>query len=369
MQCPKCKKQIEDVEMICPECGHYLGTNLSDKKNIIIGSFLGLIIVLLIFLTLNRFGFLSGKYFFPNNFTNDINVDTNAITNQYETDIEYNHIYYNIDISSIDEAKKLIINDSIEQKNNCSEEIIKIEDRIISKYNITAVNLCEINYNLALELENILKNINDNYPKIISNLTNITIVNSKENFTVKFVPMRTFTISSNDSNFPWTIKTEILLNANYYLNPKLFDFTINHMNKISFYPNGANKASLLAHEIGHYLSYLVISKKNNMEFNILLNQGIINNYQSVLTEYEHDKFFLTLIDEAYEEYKKDTNTTMSLYDFRSSISKYAIVKNNNGEYVYSETIAEAFHDICLNGSNATDASKYIIKNINRYLER
>ena len=202
----------------------------------------------------------------------------------------------------------------------------------------------------------------------MSNLTNISIVNSQDTFITKFIPMVSFTKSSSESTFPWTIKTQLLLNANYYLNTKLFNLTFDNMTKLSFYPKGASKESLLAHEIGHYVSYLAIMKKNNIDPNILLNQSAINNYQLLLTEYEYDKFFLNLIAEAYEEYKKDTNTTMSLIDFRSSISKYAIVQDNKGEYIYRETIAEAFHDTIINGSNATDASKYIMKNINKYLE-
>ena len=45
-----------------------------------------------------------------------------------------------------------------------------------------------------------------------------------------------------------------------------------------------------------------------------------------------------------------------------------IAKDNDGEYIYDETIAEAFHDTYLNKDNAIDASKYIIKVLKKYLE-
>ena len=49
------------------------------------------------------------------------------------------------------------------------------------------------------------------------------------------------------------------------------------------------------------------------------------------------------------------------YDFRSSISKYAVFIDENKKYVYDETIAEAFHDYYINGEQAAKASLEIVK--------
>lgn len=338
-----------------------------NKKNIIIGIFVGLIIVLLIFFTLNRFGFLSGKYFFPNKFQSNNIIDILKDEDE-KTSITYNHTYNNIEINTNEEANKLIINDSVEQKNNCPNNIIKIENEIINKYKIKAVNLCEINYNEALEIENILNFFDSNFPNTLKYLTNISIVNTNESYITKFIPFWIFTKSSNDLIGPWTIKTEILLNSKYFLNEDLFNETFDNIKKLSFYPRNANKISIISSEIGNFLAYLTIIKKNNMELDILLNRGNLNNYHTVLSTYENDKFFLNFVAETYEEYKKETNTTMSLYDFRKSISNYSVIKNNQGNYTYLKTISEAFHDYYLNKSSASDASKYIIKNIKKYLE-
>ena len=75
-----------------------------------------------------------------------------------------------------------------------------------------------------------------------------------------------------------------------------------------------------------------------------------------------------MLQEAYNNYKSDTNTTLSFDEWRGTISGYALAKDNNGEYIYDETIAEAFHDTYLNKDNARDASKYIIKVLKKYLE-
>ena len=64
--------------------------------------------------------------------------------------------------------------------------------------------------------------------------------------------------------------------------------------------------------------------------------------------------------EAFQKYKKDTNSTLNLDEWRGTISNYALAKDNSGEYIYDETIAESFHDVYLNGDNASDASKYVV---------
>ena len=67
-----------------------------------------------------------------------------------------------------------------------------------------------------------------------------------------------------------------------------------------------------------------------------------------------------MITAAYNRYKKEKGTNLSLDQWRATISKYAMAKDNYGNYIYDETIAEAFHDVYLNGTNAKDASKYIV---------
>jgi hypothetical protein len=75
-----------------------------------------------------------------------------------------------------------------------------------------------------------------------------------------------------------------------------------------------------------------------------------------------------MIKTAYNNYKKDTNTTLGFDEWRATISGYAVATDNAGEYLYDETIAEAFHDVYLNGNNAADASKYIVEVLKSELE-
>ena len=100
---------------------------------------------------------------------------------------------------------------------------------------------------------------------------------------------------------------------------------------------------------------------------LLIDSSKINLLYTVMNDFADGKFSLKMITEAYENYKRDTNTSLSLDEWRGTISSYALAKDNDGKYIYDETIAEAFHDTYLNHDNAKDASKYIIKVLKKYM--
>ena len=62
-----------------------------------------------------------------------------------------------------------------------------------------------------------------------------------------------------------------------------------------------------------------------------------------------------------------TKTNATFDNFRRSISEYAIAKDKKGNYIYDETIAEAFHDVYLNKESARPASIYIVNELKQYL--
>ena len=74
-----------------------------------------------------------------------------------------------------------------------------------------------------------------------------------------------------------------------------------------------------------------------------------------------------MIKEAHENFKKDTGSNIDLDVWRETISSYAVAKDNSGNYIYDETIAESFHDVYLNGETAADASKYVVAVLKKYL--
>ena len=107
----------------------------------------------------------------------ETNVGLNNLVNTNKTIVEADNIYSNIDISNKDDAINLIKEDSLKQKDSCPSNIKDIENKIINEFDIVAVNLCEMNNNLANELYKTLSTIYNLFPSIKGNITNLTIGN------------------------------------------------------------------------------------------------------------------------------------------------------------------------------------------------
>lgn len=409
MFCNKCGDPVEPNEKFCNKCGNPLETsqinsinqnienslqqnfNLNqpmqnnvnnyqnqqlplenypvknNKKMVFMGLVVGIGIFLIIFLVVYFTDNASEDYYFDTN-NNEQNAEvtqpteTSTSKGKYKTIIVYDNTYSGVEISNDTDAFDLIIEDSVSQKNNCPTEIKAIEDEIISKYGITAVNLCEMDVEFAREIGNVFKKIYDEYPSVRGYITNLTLVNGtiSNNYIAAFMPVFSFATSDSPSTYPWVIKTQILLNTTYFLNPDRLESAVNDSSNSGHFPKNATIYSPVAHELGHYLSFLAMMKNYDLESILLVDSNNIEKFYEVYDTFVSGEYSLTMIEEAYENYKNDTNITMSLDEWRATISDYALAKDNSGEYIYDETIAESFHDVYLNGNNAADASKYVV---------
>lgn len=413
MFCPKCGNHVENGTKYCNKCGVFLGepiNNMSiqpplEQNNEInnsnqypphiipnvnqnggtvgkinnnkmvfigVGSGVGLLVVIVLMVAL----FSNGKsnYYFSSSGNYDNENDTTSIEKKeesnskkgkYQTVIITDNTYSGIKISNDSEAYKLIEKDSVSQKSQCPAEIKKIEDEIIEKYNITAVNLCEMDVDFAKELENVFEIIYRDYPSARGHITNLTLRNtnmlSEGGVIAAFMPIFSFATSDSTSSYPWVIKTQVLLSSQYFLNKSKLEASAKDGSSSGHFPPNSTIYSPVAHELGHYLSFLAMMNYYQMNSILLINNNSIDTFYKLQVDFSEGNYSLSMINEAYENYKKDTGTTMSLDEWRGTISKYALAKDNNGEYIYDETIAEAFHDVYLNNDNAKDASKYIVK--------
>ena len=174
------------------------------------------------------------------------------------------------------------------------------------------------------------------------------------------MPVFNFATSDSSSTYPWVIKTQVLLNTSYFLNKEKLEASVIDGSSTGHFPKNSTIYSPVAHELGHYLSFLAMMKNYKLDSILLVDSSNVSTFYSLYNDFGKGNYSLTMIKEAYENYKKDTNTTMSLDEWRGTISNYALAKDNSGEYIYDETIAESFHDVYLNGDNASDASKYIV---------
>ena len=399
MFCSKCGKAVQSDEKYCSTCGNYVGSvsanilentfqevsnnslnasnikKINNKKLIFLGIGIGLGITIVIFICAITIKTFDNKYYF-NNQSYDSSTDIPSKKEKvqkkgkYSIVIIYDNIYTGVKIDNNKDAYDLIVKDSVSQKNNCPKEIKVIEDDIIHKYNITAVNLCEMDVEFAKELENALDKIYTEYPSIKGYITNLTLVNASlsDNYIAAFMPAFNFATSNTSSTYPWVIKTQILLNTSYFLNEERLEAFVASGSSSGHFPPNATKYSPIVHELGHYLSFLAMMNSYDINSILLIDNNNINTFYKLYDDFAKGGYSYKIIEEAYNNYKNDTNTLLSIDEWRGTISDYALAQDNSGNYIYDETIAEAFHDIYLNDSNAQDASKYIVNVLKQKLE-
>lgn len=279
-----------------------------------------------------------------------------------KTTIIYDNQYYKqIKVTGKQQVLDIISCDSTNQKNRCSSNVASIENNIINNYGITAVNLCEMDYNFALELQNVIDYIYRHYPNARNRLTNITLANLEtQNVIAAFKPIFTFVTSEGTSNYPIGLKMQILLNSKYFLNSNTMVGAINNATRSGFYPPNANRTSALAHEFGHYLSYIALMKHYDTSDLTYVPSSMTNTMFRIYNDFQVNEYSKAMLEEAYSNFVRDNGALYDFDTFRATISKYAMAKDDLGKYIYDETIAEAFHDVYLNGANAKPASRYII---------
>lgn len=399
MFCNKCGNKVELNQQYCNKCGNRLSYNIQNKelnednfeyydsnnfdsrKSIRIPIIILVIdIILISVMILCFFKLNNNNYYFNNEIgkvqeskpdTIEQSQQTTKVTGKYETDIVTNNTYEKVSLENFEDVKKLIRKDSVDQKkSNYPKEILKIEDDIIGKYSITAVNLKEMDTQFAKELEDVINEIYTYFPTTKGYLTNLTLTNldtSQAKVIALFMPVFPFASSNTETTLPWGIKTQIQLNAKYFLNPDSMTAAINASSKAGHFPKNATKYSSVAHELGHYLSFIALLKQENIDSIMLLDEQNQEKFFNMIEDWGEGTFSKKILNEAYTSYVKD-NGDIDFDEWRGQISKYALAKNESGNYIYDETVAEAFHDFYLNKQNANNVSKYIVRVLKKYIE-
>lgn len=288
----------------------------------------------------------------------------------YETIIETDMKYTNQSIPNKEWVIDYIEKEAKKQEMKCKNNLSNIEEEIKKTTKIYGVNLCELSEETANEIKEALKYIYEKYPFIKEYVTNISLVNDggTSSYIAAFKPSFTYMTSNTSNRFPFVIKIQVFLNAAYYLNDKYFDLIIDNASNTKHFPKSTTKTSLVVHEFGHVITYVLAIKNYNSINTILLPENNFSNYATTLKEYATSAFAKLIIEEAYNDYIK-SNSKESKEEFRKNISGYANSNDGNGDIIYNETVAEAFHDYYLNESNAKPESLAIMNIINKYIER
>lgn len=339
------------------------------KNNNLMYTCLGIIsVTLIVVVTLIIVYNKDSVYFSKEKEEDYISYENNNDSSTGKTVVDPDRVYY-MTINSEKSAYSKISEDSVSQKSTCPKEIVEIENRIVKNYNITAVNLCEMDVGYAKEVEEVIKRIYVEYPSARGYLTNISLINAPDNqsYIAAFRSFYYFIMPSN-GGYPIISKNSILLNTEYFLNSDYMVSSIDSAVRRGHFPPNANRTSAVAHEFGHYLSFICAMKKHNVKSVLFINADNYNALAELSNDWVKGKNSQDIINTAYKNYQKKYNDyKTSLIEFRSSISAYAVARDEAGNYIYDETIAEAFHDYYLNGNNAKPASKEIVAELKRRL--
>lgn len=377
--------EIETDDNFCYQCGCYTGKGyrlLQDENNvnkIINGntykqrSKLNILITLLliaILIFLLMISIRGESLFKPFNYLKkeSLNYIYGFKTTLLNTENKYNKET----IDSKEDALSIIKKDTEDQDYYCFNdiEVSVVAHTIEEDYGISSVSFCDMSLKEANSIKEVIDKMYILFPNIKGALTNITISNAKttNEYIARFQPMYQFVNIDEDINLYNKVnKTQILLNSYYFLNKDILNKNVEDVVGTNFYVENATWYSTIAHELGHYISFVTLLKDNNINDITLVtkdNYELINN---IIDEYEKGTHSKEILEASLLNYNNKYNTNLTLEEFASSISKYASIKDNDNNIIYDETIAEAIHDYYINNDNLKDTSREIINIINENL--
>lgn len=377
--------EIEKEDNFCYKCGHWTAKgysfirNKENVENILNGaavkkeanfsvmiSVASLSFITFFVISLIRGNDLYKPFFYmkrkANSYIYGYNVSILNTSNTYNKKI----------VNSYDEAIKLIVEDITRQSWKCGHEIetSQYENEIQNKTSIPIISLCDANDSVSKKIISVVGEIYDLFPNISGALTNISITNASTNkeYIARFQPMFQFINADEDiTKYNKVNKTQILLNSYYFLNEDIMSVPISNIVGNNWYVNDATWESTIAHELGHYISFTIFLRQNNLN-NITFvteeNEEVINN---LMNTFYNGEFSLSILNDALENYNNKYNLNLNVEQFALTISKYASAKDKNGNLIADETIAEAVHDYYLHKDNMKSSSYEIINIIKQKL--
>lgn len=280
--------------------------------------------------------------------------------------IKTDNIYNKKEINSLDDAKELIYKDLDNQNWKCSFSLdtFRFEADLEQDYGITDVSLCDVSYEEAEKIKNVIEKMYFLFPNIQGALTNISITNAKtkEEYIAYFQPMFQFVNpNENINSYNKVNKTQILLNSYYFLNENIMKSPVTSVVGDNWYVNDATWESTIAHELGHYITFKAFLKQNDLDNIIFVTKENEEKINNALTLYDSGAFSKAILIEALNNYNTQYNTNLDLNTFALTISNYAGAKNKNDELIVDEAIAEAIHDYYLHGDDCKSSSYEIVE--------
>ena len=382
----KCNaNEIENDDNFCYKCGYYTSKGysfLKDKENVnkitsgvtfkqnerlsVLFGLLAILVVVFLSMLMIRgeklykpFSYIKKQSF---NYMYGYNTSLMKTDNKYSKE----------SINSYTEAKLFIKNDFLKQEYNCFNDtsVDVMTNKLESDYSIPSVSFCDISNTESTKIKNVIDKMYLLFPNVKGALTNITITNAstKSEYIARFQPMYQFVNIDEDINtYNKVNKTQILLNSYYFLNEDIMKKDVESVVGKDYYVKDATWESTIAHEFGHYVSFVLLLKKNGIDNITFVTKDNESKINSVIEEFNSGEYSLSLLNEALNNYNKKYIANLNINEFASMISNYAATKDKEGKLIADETIAEAIHDYYLHGDNMNKASKEIISVISSKL--
>lgn len=277
------------------------------------------------------------------------------------TAVEYDK-QYDTYIGSEEEARKAISDYGVQQRQNYfNPEVESIELQMEQDYGILAVNLGEMDLETARDVNDAFAYMYQTYPVLQGTLTNLTIGNLDFS-NIALTQTREFIVNGESGRCPFVVKREIVLGAEKFLGRDRLVMTCEEQAATGYWPANSNVSSIVVHELGHHLLDVYTAAESGFA-------GCYVTEENAEAYWNYYSDFLKInqtvpqqiLQVAYESWTKEYGYEGDMKDFQASISGYARGIQADGGISYSETVAEAVADVYLNGEQAADASRLIVK--------
>ena len=379
MKCLNQKCNVIDIGMndnFCYKCGHYTSKGyifLKDNNNVkkimngptikqknrlsISVSLFALSFIIFTIMLIVRGDNLFKPFFYLKK--QAVNYSYGYNTSLMKTDNKY----YDVEIYDYNDAVEIIKDDFTKQDVYCFNEskVSILANSIEQQYGIPSVSFCDMSLNESNKIKDVIDKMYELFPNIKGSLTNISITNANSNeYIARFQPMYQFV---NINSYNKVNKTQILINSYYFLNEDIISKPIEN----NLYVEDATWESTIAHEYGHYISFVALLKKYNLDNITLVTKDNEELISKIIDEFNDGSYSLEILNQALQNYNDKYETTNDIKEFAASISVYAMSLDEEGNLIADETIAEAIHDYYLHGDTMKDESKEIVSVINTLL--
>ena len=367
MKCIRCNCDLEVDDNYCPKCGEMTAcgyvyfkkhpNEFKDNSSLIGSLFTLTSITIISFIVMVL---ISGKDMFRPYI--EIKKEIYSLKQGYRatlinTDNKYTNVVVDSRETAIEFIKKDLVNETWYCRRNI--DVSLIEKEIEENYKIPSVSLCDVDKDTAKNIKKVIDRIYYLFPDITGYLTNITITNASNNeeYIAYFEPMYTFVNNNLDINeYNKINKTQILLNSYYYLNKDILSKGIDK----ELYPKGASYDTLIAHELGHYISFVTLLKDRGISDVTFITKNNNYKYEEVKEVLNSGAYSKEIVEMAVDRYNEKYDKDIAIEEFIINISKYASQKDGNNNFNYDEVIAEAIYDYYLNDGTASKCSLEIV---------